>query len=131
MNGYMKFDVDILNRNDPQLQLSNTKSLISNFLLDKLNQIRGIKVSISLDITFMKQDGKDHDGYFKTKARKITNENNIVQVISDSNNELLNRISDWISKGSGWIIKSVNKHKLATIKYMPLKGSTYIPLPNK
>ena len=58
MNGYMNFDVDILNRNDPQLQLSNTKSLISNFLLDKLNQIHGIKVSISLDITFMKQDGK-------------------------------------------------------------------------
>ena len=34
MNGYMNFDVDILNRNDPQLQLSNTKPLISNFLLD-------------------------------------------------------------------------------------------------
>ena len=36
MNGFMNFDVDILNRNDPQLQLSNTKSMISNFLLDKL-----------------------------------------------------------------------------------------------
>ena len=79
----------------------------------------------------MKQDGKDHDGYFKTKAREIANENNIAEVISDSNNELLNRISDWISKGSGWIIKSVNKHELATIKYISLKGSTYIPLPNK
>ena len=97
MNGYMNFDVDILNRNDPQLQLSYTKSLISNFLLDKLNQIHGVKVNISLDITFMKQDGKEQDGYFKTKARKITNENNIAEVISDSNNELLNRISDWIS----------------------------------
>ena len=31
----------------------------------------------------MKQDGKDQDGYFKTKAREIANENNISEVISD------------------------------------------------
>ena len=74
------------------------------------------------------QDGKEHDGYFKTKARVITNENNIAEVISDSNNEFLNRINDWISKGSGCIIKSVNKYELVTIKYIPLKGSIDISL---
>ena len=127
----MNFDVDILNRNDSQLQLKNTEPLIPNFLFNKLNQIHGIKVNISLAITFIKQDEKEQDGCFKTKARELTNENDIVEVISDSNNELLNRISNWISKGSGWIIKSVNKHELSVIKYIPLKGSTYIPISDK
>ena len=32
----MNFDVDILDEHDPQLQLKNTESSISNFLLDTL-----------------------------------------------------------------------------------------------
>ena len=130
MIGYMDFDVGILNRNDPQLYLLKTKSLTSNFLLDKRSQIHGIKVNISFDIPFMKQDGKEQDGYSKTKSMEINNENNIAEVISDSNNELLNSISYWISKGSGWIIKFVNKHGLSAIRYVPFRGSSYLPLPN-
>ena len=42
------------------------------------------ELNISLDIPFMKQDGQEHIG----------------DNISDIYSELLNRISDWISKGS-------------------------------
>ena len=31
-----------------------------------------------------------------------------------------------LSKGSGWVIESVDKHYLNIIKYTPMKGSSYI-----
>ena len=70
-------------------------------------------------------------GHFKSKAREIINENDIETVILDAGNELLNRISDWIAEESGWVIKSVDKHEIDISKYKPLKGSSYLPLPEK
>ena len=59
------------------------------------------------------------------------NENDIETVISDAVNELINRISEWISEGSGWIIKAIDKHEIDISKYKPLRGSSYLPLPEK
>ena len=75
----------------------------------------------------MKQDKKKTlVGDFKSKAREIINENDIGTVISDAGNELLNGISDWIAKGSGWVIKSVDKHEIDVTKYKPLRGGLHI-----
>ena len=70
-------------------------------------------------------------GFFKSNAREIINENDIETVINDAGNELVNLISEWISEGSGWVIKSVDKHEIDISKYKPLRGSSYIPLPEK
>ena len=70
-------------------------------------------------------------GFFKSKAQEIINENGIETVISEAGNELINRISEWISEGSGWVIKSVDKHEIDISKHKPLKGSSYLPLPEK
>ena len=79
----------------------------------------------------MKQTEKVTVGFFKSNAREIINENDIVTVISDAGNELVNRISEWISEGSGWAIKSVDKHEIDISKYKPLRGSSYLSLPEK
>ena len=78
-------------------------------------------INSPLDVTFIKIDGKEQEFFFKTKAKAIANELDIGNGISDSYNELLNRISECVSKGSGWIIKTVDKHKL-----QPLRGSSYL-----
>ena len=61
----------------------------------------------------------------------IINENDIKTVLSDAGNELINRISEWISEGSGWVIKSFYKHEIDIPKYKPLRRSLYLPLPEK
>ena len=68
-------------------------------------------------------------GFFKSNAREIINENDIETVKSDVCNEI-NRISEWIPE-CGWIIKSFDKHEMVISKYKPLRGSSYIPLPEK
>ena len=67
----------------------------------------------------------------RLKLGELINENDIETVISETGNELINRISEWISEGSGWVIKSVDKHEIDISKYKPLRGSSYLPLPEK
>ena len=119
-----------LDNNDPLIQLNKSKQLTNDFLIDELNKKRGMKNNITLIITFMKQE-KTLVGHFKSKAREKNNENDIETVISDAGNELLNSISDWIAEGNGWVIKSTDKHEIDNSKYKPLRGSSYLPLPEK
>ena len=128
---YESFNVDIINNKDPQVQLHQSKELTKNFLIGELNKKHGIKINIRLNITFMKQTEKVNNGFFKSKAREINNENDIETVISEAVNELINRISEWISNGSRWVIKCVDKHEIDISKYKPLRGSSYLPLPEK
>ena len=69
--------------------------------------------------------------HFKSKAREIINENDLETVILDAGNELRNRISDWIAEGSGWVIKSADKHEIDVTKNKQLRGSSYLPLHEK
>ena len=41
------------------------------------------------------------------------------------------RIANWINKGSGWIIESVDAEYVNISIYSPLLGSTYIELPRR
>ena len=40
-------------------------------------------------------------------------------------------IAQWISEGSGWTIESVDNHYLNIVQYQPMKGSSYIKLPQE
>ena len=40
-------------------------------------------------------------------------------------------IAQWVSKGSGWTIQSVDNHYLNIVQYQPMKGSSYIKLPQE
>ena len=51
--------------------------------------------------------------------------------MESSEQELLNKVAVWISEGSGWTIKSINNHYLNVVKYEPMKGSSYIKLPQE
>lgn len=43
----------------------------------------------------------------------------------------MNGIGVWLSEGSGWTLNSINEHYLNIVKYEPMRGNSYIPLPEK
>ena len=45
--------------------------------------------------------------------------------------EVFNRIDNWISKGSGWVIESIDGEYVNVCIYSPLSGSSYIELLHK
>ena len=40
-------------------------------------------------------------------------------------------VAQWISEGSGWTVESVDNHYINVVQYEPMKGSSYIKLPQE
>ena len=45
--------------------------------------------------------------------------------------EITNIIAGWLSEGSGWVIEEIQHHYVDIAKYVPLRGNSYIPLPEE
>jgi len=69
--------------------------------------------------------------YFNSKPQTIINNTEIFKSLQLSKEQILNIITQWISEGSGWTIESVDNHYLNIVKYEPMKGSSYIKLPQE
>ena len=128
------YEIGLINRQDPLIQLHNTRSVIKNNLSNVLNEMKGLKFNESLKITFVKQKGDElieHAQPFFSKTQTVTNETEIANLLQITQQLIVNKIQQWISEGSAWIIKSVDGHFINVVKYKPLRGSSYIPLPKE
>ena len=95
--------------------------------------MKGLKFIETLNVTFEKQSGNEKiskSAYFNCKAQTIINKTQIDLALKLSKQQILLTISQWISEGSGWVIQSVDSHHLNIVKYEPMKGNSYIKLPN-
>ena len=135
MRGFARsYEIGLINRQDPLIQLQNTRSVINNNLLKVLNEMKGLKFNETLKITFEKQNGDkliEKEAYFNAKPQTVTNETEIANLLQITQQQIVNMIQQWISEGSGWIIKSVDGHFINVVRYRPLRGSSYIPLPKE
>ena len=67
------YEISLINRQDPLIQLQNTRLLIKNNLLKVLKEMKGLKFNEVLNITFEKQKGDElieEKPYFITKRNK-------------------------------------------------------------
>ena len=60
----------------------------------------------------------------------ITNDE-IEGLLNQSSAYIINKIGQWLSKGSGGTVESVDKHYVNIVKYKSKKGSSYIQLPEE
>ena len=79
--------------------------------------MKGIKHIETLKLTFKKTTvdaGKNErnmivkTAHFNTKAKTIINQNEKIESIPTSNQEILNGIAVWLSEGSGWTVESID-----------------------
>ena len=135
MRGFTRsYEIGLTNRQDPLIQLQNTRSVIKNNLSKVLNEMKGLKFNETLKITFEKQKGDElieKTAYFNAKPQTVTNETVIANLLQITQQQIVNMIQQWISEGSAWIIKSVDGHFINVVRYRPLRGSSYIPLPKE
>ena len=128
------YEIGLTNRQDPLIQLQYTRSVIKNNLLKVLNEMKGLKFNETLKITFEKHKGNElieKEAYFNAKPQTVTNEIEIAELLQITQQQIVNKIQQWISEGSGWTIQSVDGHFINVVKYRPLRGSSYIPLPKE
>ena len=135
LKGYTKsYEIGIKNNKDPLVQMQNTRKTTESHINTLLNEMKGLKYVETLKVTFEKQSDNEivkKSAYFNSKPQTIINQMEIADLLQSSKQQILNKIAQWISEGSGWTIKSVDSHYLNIVKYKPLKGSSYIQLPQE
>ena len=68
--------------------------------------------------------------YFQTKTFINIEETNEYDIINHMIEDILEKIDNFQMNGSGWYFKEVKRLEIHTVEYKPMKGSSYIPLPN-
>ena len=133
LKGYTKsFEIKIKNNKDPLKQLQKTIKVIEKHIDSILTSMKGLKFVQTLRVTSIKFSNGEivrETSYFNSKPQTITDKTQRLQALQLSEQEILNMIAQGVSKGSGWIIESVNNHYLNIVKYLPLNPSSYIQLP--
>ena len=135
LKGYTKsFDIELRDKKDPLLQLQKSRRAVEYLFNNLLVQTKGFKFVETLQVKFVKysNDKKiQKNGYFNSATDLIINETDIKLAIQASQQQILNKIARWISEGSGWTIQSIENHYINIANYSPLKGSSYIELPQE
>ena len=135
LKGYTKsFEIDLKNNKDPLAQLQNTRKAIENHIISLIRSMKGLKFVETLKVTFKKTVNDKtvyKTAYFNSKPQIIINNTEIPESLQLSKQKILNMIAQWISEGSGWTIESVDNHYLNIVQYQPMKGSSYIKLPQE
>ena len=135
LRGYTKsFDIQLRDEKDPLIQSQKSRKAINHLFKNLLIQTKGFKFVETLQVKFVKysNDKKiSKNGYFNSTTDLIINETDIKLSLQASQQQILNKIAQWISEGSGWTIQSIENHYINIVNYNPLKGSSYIKLPQE
>ena len=135
LRGYTKsFDIQIRDEKDPLIQSQKSRKAINHLFKNLLIQTKGFKFVETLQVKFVKYSNDKKilkNGYFNSTTDLIINETDIKLSLQASQQQILNKIAQWISEGSGWTIQSIENHYINIVNYNPLKGSSYIKLPQE
>ena len=135
LKGYTKsYQINIKNNKDPLVQLQNTRKGIETYIKGLLESMKGIKYIETLKVTLEKISGDEiisKTTYFNCDPQTIINHTEIADSLQLYKQQILNKIAQWTSEGSGWTISTINSHCINIVKYKPLNGSSYIQLPQE
>ena len=111
----------------------------STYLKEFLRNHRNIKVRFVL-VCLMEQMGKSSDGkliltvqdkaYFNSDTYINLESANVKEILSEVIRAILEKIIIYQQNGSGWYFKEVVHLEIHTVDYHPMRGSSYIPLPD-
>ena len=132
LKGYTQsFEVELRDEKDPLVQLQNTRKGIESHIKDILTPMKGIKYIETLKVRFEKLSGDEivfKTAYFNSPAQTIISQIEIAGSLQLTEQDILKKIAQWVSKGSGWTIKSVDSHyincKIQTIERIKLYNTT-------
>ena len=126
------YKVEIIDKKDPIVQLKSSELSIKDLFKNLLNGLKGFKYQITWFVLLskIKNDGNIEYSlvHFNSTTKTVTNNK---FDLDQSFQEIICRIDNWISEGSGWIIEETQNQYLNVSSYNPLIRSTYIELPNE
>ena len=128
------YEVPIVNEFDPSIQLNNTKKAIFDLLMKLLKAKRGFKFNATLKVRLSKRTENEtiyREPYFNAGPFTVINSDQISESIDNAIEIILELIARWLSEGSGWVFELVLSHNINIVSYFPLRGTSYIKLPEE
>ena len=125
------YDVEITDKESLMDTLDLIRTSINELFADFLRERRGFKYFLTAKVTLKKRQGNNFiisRPYFNSKIKTVINHRYFME---DSFEELINKIDQWTSGGSGWIIDRVENFCINIANYERLLGRSYIPLPKE
>ena len=116
----------------PKSFLLTVKPSILKFLRENPNT----KIKLVLKCRMSKTDLKTGeviytDAFFTSKVEINFQGTDVVDLYSRMLQKMLESLAKYQQKGSNWVFDKVEELHFYTVKYEPLSGSSYIPLPEK
>ena len=114
------------------VQLKSIGISIKELFKDLLIELKGFKYQITLAVLLSKMKNSGEVEYSPVYFNPLTKAAiNKKFKTSQSFQEIIHRLENWISHGSGWIVEEIISQFLNVSSYLPLSGSTYIKLPKE
>ena len=140
LNSIKEFEIYVKYPNDIYNQLNFTMSDKVDTIRSCLKKYNSLKINEEIKIRFKKlTPDAVGDRYQTTEftARSPVQTINdpdyhdIMYMLETTRDNIESRINKFTFEGSSWVVDEILEHKLLIAKYNPLRGSNYIPLPDK
>ena len=121
-SGYAQsYKIEIIDIRDVIVQLKSSESSIVELFNDLLIELKGFKYQITLAVVLSKTKNSDETEYspvyFISLAKTVINNK---FKLSQSFQEIIYRLENWISHESGWIVEEIINQFLNVSSYLPL-----------
>jgi len=112
--------------------LIDSKSRIVVLLGELLNEFGALKFYMSIEMEFIEAIGdKKIVQHFTTRANELLASSIIDKAVMEHLLKLTQRVDDFISLGSGWIVSSLNTVKLNVTPFNLHRAGSYIETPHE
>ena len=132
-SGYAQsYKIEIVGKKDVVVQVKASKSSIEDLFKDFLIELKGFKYQITLCVLLSKVKSREYTEYgpvyFNSLTKTVIGNK---YFLDQCFNEIIFRLENWISHGSGWITEELVSQYLNLNSYLPLSGSIYVKLPKE
>ena len=127
--GYLRAHaISVKRYKDPMKMFQDKKATIKNKITAILQELTSLKWSFGLTVDFFKDNRKIQGTFFSNQYATLSADETGA-FFGEATSAIVQKIEKVTKEGSGWMIDKCNTLFLNIAKYDPLKGSSYIPLP--
>ena len=117
---------------DPLSLMNDYKDRLKHYLTSLLIQ-NPRKFYIVMEVRMIKKDRKGtHQkitAYFRSQTRTLLRSTQINAMLEESSTKINTSFENYLQRGSGWILESIDYLKVFTAIYEPIRGKSYVPTP--
>ena len=118
---------------DPREFLEGVRPSIRVKPTEEILALDGVKFQLALKVSLRKQgpDGTEEFTYpvLRHKQKALLQASEIKEALDEAISHLLEQLEKWTLRGSGWVVDQVQTLWLDIVRYKPLTGGSYVPLP--